>query len=261
MMNESRSYCRPACLKCKSSPFTLIELLIVIAIIAILAAMLLPALNAARQRALAMDCIAKEKQFYLGFSVYAGDYGDWVPGGSVLTETYHYTFPRLLGSAGIWKYDESKAVNKGFVCPAALDYTRRNNHNPNGIPLDSVIADSGEVRFRSGTNYAIITQKDTVCSFPQYYNRNNGWIAAKTGTVVFFKLSSPKQPSGLGLLMCSSNYQDDYFYFIHNRAMNILMCDGSAFPVRRSQMGVYRKSVIWYSWPANGCADRSVRLY
>ena len=106
----------------------------------------------------------------------------------------------------------------------------------------------------------MIEQKEIASTYPQYYNRNNGWIAAKTENVVFFKLSSPKQPSGLGLLMCSSNYQDYYFYFIHNRAMNILMCDGSAFPVRHNQLGVYRKLVIWYSWPANGCADRSVRL-
>ena len=260
MKKESGSSSRTCCLNCRLSWFTLIELLVVIAIIAILAAMLLPALNAARQQALAMDCIAKEKQFYLGFAVYAGDYGDWVPGKSVLTEAYHDTFPRLLGSVGIWKYDESKAVNKAFVCPAALDYTRRNNHNPDGAPLDSIITDKGEIRFRSGTNYAMIEQKEMASTYPQYYNRNNGWIAAKTENVVFFKLSSPKQPSGLGLLMCSSNYQDYYFYFIHNRAMNILMCDGSAFPVRHSQLGVYRKLVIWYSWPANGCADRSVRL-
>ena len=73
----------------KKNPFTLIELLIVITIIAILASMLLPALNSAREKAKAIACVNRLRQLGLCLTQYCEDFnGMMIDGGSSATRSW-----------------------------------------------------------------------------------------------------------------------------------------------------------------------------
>ena len=215
----------------RTENFTLIELLVVIAIIAILAGMLLPALNSARGKARQMPCTANMKQVGTAFNTYADTFDGQLPHSASPYNTAPFWMTMLTDSKTL------PAPPDGLLAevetPSSLGFWRCPENMEQRYPL------SHAAPARKHTSYGANGQAGVDADGNLNWDLYPCYLGAKTSKI--------RSPSNLFALLDSVNYRLDYSAaqgklgeegttqyadsvnhvdYRHNLSVNLLYADG-----------------------------------
>jgi prepilin-type N-terminal cleavage/methylation domain-containing protein len=234
------------------SGFTLIELLVVIAIIAILAALLLPALAGAKERARRTSCKNSQRQFLLAIHMYGDDNSQFVPSGAPNkpkpADDDHLPVLSAVSSNAIIQYLKNERL---LNCPSVTDYFIRKQaerpfdereygyvmgYNYHGghtnTPWPAI----------SGTNTWISPQKLTDNSSLVLLSDMNDWSPGYGQT---FAPHSKNGPLLQGMDASNPNSAGASSEAVGAAGGNIGLLDGSVAWKRIKSMRIYRGSQQW----------------
>ena len=180
----------------KPNGFTLIELLVVIAVIAILAALLLPAIQSAKERAVKINCWSNLQQITDAAHQYTVEFDEWLVGAVGITAHapwFGYNNERV-DTGTLWKYYQNKRL---FICPRdrrdpKVDpYTWSYDLNGNTQPMWGSVPAVGEPSHNGqhGRKLSSIDYTDTLIFFVEENTDNKA-----------------KSPLGYGVILINDAY-------------------------------------------------------
>ena len=204
--------------------FTLIELLVVIAIIAILAAMLLPALSKARDVAKSISCVNKMKQFGQAGNFYQGDNQDYLPYTAATGDNTVWCTEAGWASTyllGVDAYEKNKTF---FRCPSQA--------NPNPQPKFENYSYGSNIDFG-----AVVMWAD------QLYQKKNSQVK-KSPSVMTHIIDSAGNSGDAGSYY-GAFYDWNNFGVRHNKRSNVLFLDGHVGNGTLLQLSLENNEIKW----------------